>query len=160
MCSITEKDLDLYLRRVRVIADYQFGRETGKALFPGNVEFRFSRTGRVRQILLGGERLATLRAQDGLLTLSIKGAEVLHRVLPAPRMRVTVNSEAAPFARGGKTVFARHVISVDPGIRSGDEVLVVDSQDKLLATGTARLSAIEMLSFQLGVAVDVREGKK
>lgn len=150
--------MDSNLKRVRVIADYQFGQGVGAALFPENVEFQFSSTGRVRQILYQGERLATLRAKDGMLTLSIKGAQRIHGFLAYPKMRVVVNSEAAPFVSGGKTAFSRHVVNVDPDIRAGDEVLLVDKEDKLLATGQAKLSPEEMLSFKKGVAVEVRYG--
>ena len=73
-------------------------------------------------------------------------------------MHVVVNSDAAFFVRERKTVFARHVVDANPMIRSGDEVLVVDENDILLATVQAKLSASELLSFEHGVGVDVRIG--
>jgi uncharacterized protein with predicted RNA binding PUA domain len=150
--------MDSNLKRVKVIADYQFGRGVGAALFPENVEFQFSSTGRVRQILHHGDRLATMRAKDGMLTLSIKGAQRIHGFLAYPKMRVVVNSEAAPYVSMGKNAFSRHVVEVDPDIRAGDEVLIVDKEDRLLGTGQAKLSPEEMLSFKKGVAVEVRYG--
>ncbi len=147
-----------HLKRVRTIADYQFGRGAGRILFSDEVTFQLSTTKRVRQILLHNERIATVRAKDGMLTLSIKGAARLHGFLPYPAQRVVVNSDAAPFVSKGKTAFARHVVAVDPDIRAGQEVLVVDESDRLLATGKAVLSAIEMQDFKKGIAVDVRSG--
>jgi uncharacterized protein with predicted RNA binding PUA domain len=148
------------LSRARVIAEFQFGPGTGAALFPEGCEFTLSRTGRVRQILFRGDRLATLRAQDGRLTLSISGALRLHGAIPAPGARVTILEDVAPFAEAGKNVFARHVVAADPGIHAGDEVLVVDGKDRLLATGSAALSGKEMLAFNYGVAVSVRQGSE
>ena len=52
-----------------------------------------------------------------------------------------------------------HVVATDAGIRAGDEVLVVMGDDVLLATGVALLSGQEMLAFNYGVAVKVRQGK-
>jgi uncharacterized protein with predicted RNA binding PUA domain len=147
-----------HLKRVRTIADYQFGRGAGEVLFPDNVEFKFSTTKKVRQILLDGNRIATVRARDGMLTLGITGAKVLHTFLKPPAQRVVVNSDAAPFVAKGKTAFARHVVAVDNEIRAGQEILVVDENDKLLATGKAVLSPLEMLAFKRGIAVDVRSG--
>ncbi|MBU4373970.1 MAG: pseudouridine synthase [Euryarchaeota archaeon] len=147
-----------HLKRVRTIADYQFGRGAGEVLFPDTVEFQFSTTKRVRQILLDKNRIATVRARDGMLTLSIMGARRLHAFMKYPGQRVAVNGDAAPFVAKGKTAFARHVVAVDPDIRAGEEVLVVDENDKLLATGKAVLSPLEMLSFKKGIAVDVRNG--
>jgi uncharacterized protein with predicted RNA binding PUA domain len=149
-------------KKVRTIADYQFGKGCGETLFPLGSDFKFilSRTGKIRQILENGERTATLRASDGLLTLSIEGARRLHSHLPFPRLRAVVNEDAAHFIRDGRNVFARHVVNVDPEIRASEEVIVVDERDNLLATGRTLLCAEEMLAFCRGVAVEVRRGVK
>ncbi|MDD1653860.1 MAG: pseudouridine synthase [Methanomicrobiales archaeon] len=149
---------DSMLTRARTIADFQFGRGAGAALFPEGCEFTLSRTGRLRQVLFRGERLATLRAQDGRFTLSFAGALRLQAILPAPAARVTVATDVASFPSAGKNVFAKHVVAADPAIHAGDEVLVVDDGDRLLATGTAVLSGTEMLAFNYGGAVSVRQG--
>ncbi len=154
----TESSQNSALRRVRTIADYQFGRGAGSGLFPDDCTFTRSTTGRIRQIQREGVRLATIRAQDGRLTLSIEGARRLHRTLPFPAYRVTIQADVAEFPRKGKNVFARHVTAADREIHSGDEVLVVTGDDDLLATGAAVLSGDEMLHFKYGVAVKVRQG--
>ena len=146
-------------RRMQVIADFQFWQGAGLALFPEGCEAILSRTGRVRQISLEGNRLATVRAMDGRLTLGIEGALRLLSCLTPPAYRVTAAADVAEFVRTGKNTFAKHVIAADPGIRAGDEVMVVDDQDHLLATGSALLSGEEMLFFNYGVAVKVRQGR-
>jgi uncharacterized protein with predicted RNA binding PUA domain len=153
-----EKDRAGYLKKARVIADYQFGRGAGAALFPHTVEFLFSRTRRIAQIKDGGQRIATLRSLDGLFTLGREGAMRLHQVLPYPQLRVVMNEESSEFIQTGETAFCKHVVDADPGIRAYDEVLVVDEQDRLLATGRAMLTHEEMRCFQHGVAVKVRYG--
>lgn len=146
------------LERVRTIADYQFGAGTGEALFPEEMEFGLSSSGRVRYILLAGERLATLRASDGRLTLGLPGAVRLHAATSPPLHRVVIGEEVAPFVGAGKNAMARHVIAADDEIGAGDEVLVVTESDRLVATGVAQLSGREMLAFNYGVAVKVRKG--
>ncbi|HDN66033.1 MAG TPA: pseudouridine synthase, partial [Methanosarcinales archaeon] len=42
---------DAHLRKARIVADYQFGRGAGYSLFPDDVSFRLSTTGRIRQVL-------------------------------------------------------------------------------------------------------------
>lgn len=148
------------LRRVRAIADYQFGEGAGRALFSENCEFTLSSTGKIRQIFENGRRVASLRAECGLLTLSIYGARKLHSQIPPPRLRVFVSSEAVPFVAEGKNVFSKHVLRCDERIRALDEVLVVDENDRLLATGRATLSSYEMGVFKRGMAVNVRESIK
>lgn len=141
-----------------MIADYQFGKGIGKELFPDGSTFQLSRTKRVRQVVHSGKRIATARAKDGFFTLSIEGASVVHRFLPGNRLRVVVSEEAVPFVEAGKTAFAKHVIEIDPEIRAGEEVLVTDKADRLLATGQLLLSPAELLSLDSGAAVDVRVG--
>ncbi|MDD3246645.1 MAG: pseudouridine synthase [Methanosarcina sp.] len=146
------------LSRVRMIADYQFGKGIGKELFPDGSTFQLSRTKRVRQVFHSGKRIATSRAKDGFFTLSIEGASVVHRLLPGKRLRVVVSEDAAPFVEAGKTAFAKHVIEIDPELRAGEEVLVTDKADRLLATGQLLLSPAELLFLDSGAAVDVRVG--
>ncbi len=145
------------LKRARMIADLQFGRGAGEALFAESTTFGLSSTKRLRYLYSGKERIATVRANDGLLTLSLVGAKRLHGFFAAPRLRVAVSGEAAPFVATGGNVFARHVIAVDPEIRAGEEVLVVDGQDRLLATGRAVLAPEEMLQIKRGLAVQARK---
>lgn len=69
-----------------------------------------------------------------------------------------VISEISRFIRDGGNVFAKHVFDVDPDIRCGDEVIVVDKKDTLLGTGRASLCPSEILEFDRGPAVEVRSG--
>ena len=148
------------LERVRTIADLQFGRGIGARLFPDGVTFTRSTTGRVRNVMLGEDRLGTVRAQDGRLVLGLAGAQRLHEMLPPPAYRAVVLDEVEEFVAAGKNAMAKHVAEADPQIRAGDEVLVVASGDRLAATGTAVLSGPEMTACMYGVAVNVRSGRE
>lgn len=147
------------LRRIRSVADYQFGRGVGEKLFPENVEIVYSkRTGRIRYIYLNGKRLATLRPTDGLFSLSIDGAERVVKNGASVKCIVVVKNEVSKFVAEGGDVFAAHVIRADDEIRPKDEVIVVDEKGKVLAVGKAVLSGEEMAAFKTGVAVKVRRG--
>jgi uncharacterized protein with predicted RNA binding PUA domain len=149
------------LRQIRYIADYQFGEGVGRILFPDSIKLIISpKTGRVRQITDQGLRIATIKPASGWLSLSIEGAKRLHETFEFPKLRVVVMNEVSDFIAEGKNVFAKHVMKVDENIRAEDEVLVVNEDDRLLATGKAILGSIEMLNFDRGVAVSVRAGVK
>jgi uncharacterized protein with predicted RNA binding PUA domain len=151
--------IDNALKRVRSVADYQFGRGVGEALFPSSVEILFSKaTGRIRYVNLNGERLATLRPTDGLLSLSVSAAKLLVERLGLASSLVTVRNDVSEFVADGGDVFAAHVVKVDDAIHSKDEVIVVDEDGRVLAVGRALLSGSEMLAFKIGVAVKVRHG--
>jgi uncharacterized protein with predicted RNA binding PUA domain len=145
---------------LRVVADYQFGRGAGAALFPPDeADRRVQRSsgGRPRQVLVDAGRLVSY-GTDGRFTLGAAGGERLRRALAPPACRVVVGDESDPFVRDGRNAMAKFVRAVDPDVRPGDEVLVVDGADALLAVGRAELSAAAMRAFETGVAVSVREG--
>jgi len=141
------KDRELVIRKIRSVADYQFGRGVGKILFPDDVEVTFSKsTGRIRHVYLNGKRLATFRPNDGLFSLAIEGAKRIVKHLKPLRFWVMVSDEAAPFVAEGKSVFAKHVVDAD-------------KEGEVLAVGRALLNGEEMVAFKRGVAVKVRVGK-
>jgi 7-cyano-7-deazaguanine tRNA-ribosyltransferase len=147
--------------RIRAIADYQFGPGAAECLLTGNLEFVKSKnTGKIRNIISDGEHILSLRAGDGLFTLKKAGAVRLHNAFEKPRMRVSVDSEVAEFNRSGKNVFAKFVKTCDPELRPGDEVLITDEEDSLVAIGRLILTCSEMDVFNTGIAVRVREGMK
>jgi len=149
------------LQKIRSIANYQFGRGVGEALLPKNVTIKFSKTtGKIRFIYLGNDLLATLRARDGMLALSLSGARRLLRTFPHPRFRVVVKDDVVDFIKKGRNVFAKHVIEADTEIRPLEEVIVTDTNDEVIAVGRALLTGREMLVFKRGVAVRVRRGLK
>jgi 7-cyano-7-deazaguanine tRNA-ribosyltransferase len=144
--------------RIKYIADYQFGAGAGE-IFRGDVEITKSRkTGKIRHIYHEEELIATLRARDGVLVLGMEGARRLHSYLPYPLNRVVINEDAEPFAREGKSIFAKFVINCDMNIRASEEVLVVNQQDELLAFGKSILNALEIMNFKVGQAVKTRKG--
>jgi len=154
-----EEEKTAVLRKIRSIADYQFGKGVGRKLFPDDVEIVFSkRTGRIRHVYLNGVRLATLRPSDGLFALSIAGAKRVVGEGKFLRLWVRVQDDIAPLIAEGRNVFAKHVADADKEIRPHEEVIVVDGENRVLAVGRAVLSGEEMLAFSRGVAVQVRKG--
>ena len=147
------------LRRIRCIANYQFGKDSGKQLFPDEVKIVYSkRTGKIRHIYLDGELLATLRPTNGLFSLTIKGAKRMVENVKKQRLWVKVTAEAEPFIVKGKSVFAKHVVDADSEIRPQEEVIVINEKNEVLAVGRAMLTGKEMKTFKRGVAVRVRRG--
>jgi 7-cyano-7-deazaguanine tRNA-ribosyltransferase len=151
--------LDLDQLRIVRTADWQFGAGAGAALSSGELRIEKSEnTGKVRTVHRDGAHILSLRAGDGFWTLKAAGAVLLHQALPAPANRVVVKADSVPFNRAGKSVFSQFVVACDPALRPGDECLVVDEQDTLVAVGQVLLNAEEMADFQKGMAVKVREG--
>lgn len=145
--------------RAKAIANYQFGIDVADSMFRGNIEIVKSRkTGKIRNVISDGEHILSLRAGDGLYTLRPEGAARILEKIPSPRMRVIVNDDSVPFVSDGRNAFAQFVLDADDEIRPMEEVIVVDKNDRFLATGRALLIKSEMKSLKKGIAVKVRTG--
>lgn len=141
------------LGKLRLIADYQFGEGAGKALIPRGVRIVKTRNQRLHQVYLEDELLFVVRARDGYYSLHKAGAKKLKKYLK----QVRVSAEFKEFYQGGKDVFAKHVSDCSDGIKPREEVGVFVNK-KLVAIGEALLSSEEMIDFNRGAAVKVREG--
>lgn len=142
-------------RKVKAIADYQFGNGVGgEFLFEGNLKIEKSKkTGKIRHIYSNGTLIANMRASDSFFVLAKEGAKRLHSFKAFPENRVVVNKDSEPFAREGKSVFSKFVLDCDINIRSKDEVLIVNEDDELLAFGKALLNHNEIMDFSTGQAI-------
>src|SRR4030042_647812 len=98
-----------------------------------------------------------MRAEDGMFTLKIHGAKLLHKFFKKPKLRVVIDKDAVPFVKEGKSVFAKFVVDCDPDLRPYDECLIVDEKDSLIAVGRTLLNREEMMAFDHGAAVKTRE---
>ncbi|MDR0888116.1 MAG: tRNA guanosine(15) transglycosylase TgtA [Candidatus Methanoplasma sp.] len=153
------EEYDADLLRAKAVSRYQFGIEATDALFRGKIELVVSRkTAKIRNVISDGEHVLSMRAGDGLYTLRKEGADRIVAAVPAPHMRVTVMDDAVPFVSEGRNVFCQFVLSCDETLRPMEEVMVVDKDDKVIATGRAMLVAEEIRSFKKGVAVKIRSG--
>ncbi len=147
------------LEKVRMIARYQFSTGNSGMIFPDDCIVRTSRkTDRIRTVSRGGELIATLRASDGLLTFTLSGAKLLYNAMPGMKSRVKVSDESSAFNLQGKNVFFKFILLSDPEIIPGNDVLVINTSDNLIAVGKATASGREMRQLKRGVAVDVRSG--
>jgi 7-cyano-7-deazaguanine tRNA-ribosyltransferase len=152
---------DLDMQRVRAVSDMQFGKGAQDVLVTGKIELvKSKKTGKIRNVISDGKHILSMRAGDGLFTLKIEGAKRLHKGFTAPNLRVVVEDDSVEFNREGKNVFAKFVVDCDEELRPRDEVLIVDKNDELVAVGRAVMNREEMLAFNMGVAVRVREGLK
>ena len=149
------------ITRLRAVADYQFGRGAGAALFPDDTRIEYSKnTGKPRHIWAGEELVANYRPNDALFTVTIAGAKRLVTALEEFKYSVRVMDDVVEFVEQGKNVFAKHVRDAGEPIRPGDEVVVVDGGGEVVAVGKSKMNRDDMLSFKTGTAVRVRRGRK
>jgi 7-cyano-7-deazaguanine tRNA-ribosyltransferase len=157
------------LLKVVAVCDYQFGRDAAAAIFGSydladlekRVEFVKSKnTGMIRNVIVDGEHVLSLRARDGYFTLKLPGAKKLIQAFPSPKLRVVVDGDSFPFNKEGKNVFAPFVLDADEDIRPGDDVIIVNEKDELAGVGRALMNKEEMLAFKSGIAVRTKSGDK
>jgi len=149
---------NLDVMRIKTVADYQFGKGAGEALTDGQLRFVKNRKGRVKNVILDDDHILSVRHYDGFFTLKKAGAHILKEHFSPSSLRVKVNDDSAEFNRKGRNVFSKFVLDADDDLRPGDEVLVVDKHDRLAAVGRMFLTKKEMMGFDTGLAVKIREG--
>ena len=113
------------------------------------------RTNKIRTVWEKDKLIATFRAQDFMILLH-EGARILHKKTKRFRVQIVDDKGVEKFAREGKSVFAKFVKKADDRLIPGQQVLVVNKKDQLLASGDLLLTPKEMKEFKRGVAVRVR----
>ncbi|MEM4734163.1 MAG: tRNA guanosine(15) transglycosylase TgtA [Candidatus Thorarchaeota archaeon] len=148
-------------RTLKALFRYQWGVDITRAIPIEQMRCEFSRrTGKMRHLFHGEELLFTIVPTTGLMTPTVRGAQVLLDAGIGDDYRVVVSDEAAPFIRQGKSVIAKFVMRAGTDLRPGEEVLILDQDGNLLGTGPALLSGREMLTFKRGVAVNTRHQQR
>lgn len=144
-------------KKVDSIFSYQFGKPLFSIVDREKVSLQRSKnTGKIRNVILDGRQILSLRASDGLYSLNYQGALIIHSSFPFPAHRVVVDPDVSEFVKDGKNVFSKFVKEADDTIRPHDEVIIVDPDDNFIAYGRTVLNREEMLNFQRGIAVKNR----
>jgi archaeosine synthase len=133
---------------MRATADFQFGLGASKLLIPDNARLGGKP---YRQIVcrIDKEQVCSFIADSGSLSLTLSGAKLL---VPLKRYWVRLD---APQVKGG-SIFAVGITEADPDIRPGDEVIVLNNDDRVIAVGKSEMSGREMCELARGRAVSVR----
>lgn len=120
------------------------------------------------EILMDGMILGQVRYEPEVnswrILLNLEGAIRIY-LLGCEKNLVEMDDDAVEFIEDGANALAPGIISSDPGIKEGDECIVVSesdprSEDDVLATGLAKMSGPEMIKEDYGVSVKTRRYKK
>ena len=143
------------------IMSYQFNEKFANEFLSTFERMTFKsskKTGKMKHIFNNKVLEANYRPSLGTFSITIDAARrVLHKI-EFPNFRVQVQSDVSEFISDGKSVFAKHVKAIDPNLRIGNEVFIVDEQDNLLAVGKLSLPPKYIPYFKFGSAVNVRQG--
>ncbi len=146
------------IARMRGVLSYQFNEAVALALIPegSEVEVEVSSKGKIRYVFVDHTRLLTLRPTDGLFSLSLDAARRIVKAVDPPRFRVIVRGETELMG----SVLIPEVIDIDPLLRPGDEVVVVDRRDNVLGVGRLRIPRALLAGLVRGEVVRIRKRVK
>lgn len=140
------------LEKVKGTSEYWLGKD----IIPEDVEIKKSpRTGKIREIHHQGKLFAVIRSTDFMVLLH-NGAKKFHQETDYPKRRIVMDEEAAEFVEQGESIFNKFVEDLDPDLKPGEPVLLVDREDNLLAAGETYLSSTEIEQFEIGEAAKSR----
>ena len=150
---------DRDIENIRSVIDATYGEGTGKAVVPdGHVVILNKVPGldRMDEVVCDGTVIATMRFDLGAgwkCILRMQGAMRLEGVLS--KGFVVCDGGAVRFVQESKNLMAPGVDSVHPEVKAGDEVVIVTADGKVVAAGSAKMPAAEMVGGK-GVAVKPR----
>jgi archaeosine synthase len=140
------------LNFLRTIADYQFGTNIGSLLIPNDVKIHGRKEFGLR-VFLENEYLLSFRPENGFLTLSLMAG---NRLLGYTNNVVTFDGLQIV----GSTIFTKAISEADPEIRPNDEVLIINEEGSLIATGISYLSGDLLVNMNRGKGVRIRKKVK
>ncbi|MCL2711898.1 MAG: phosphoadenosine phosphosulfate reductase family protein [Methanomassiliicoccaceae archaeon] len=145
------------LEFIRELADSQFGPGSGDVLIPdGHIVLlnKAPSLDRMDEIITDGSVVATMRYDIG------SGWKLLNRMQGAMRIGnvmtkgfVVCDPSAVRFIRENKNLMAPGVVDAHPDVKDDDEVIIIDTERNVIATGLARMNADEMIKSDRGIAV-------
>ena len=148
------------IRMVRKLVEKDFGESAGTALLPEGHIVLMSKApaaDRMDEVVVDGAVVGAIRHDIG------SGWKFISRMQGALRIckgmskgYVVCDASAVKFVKESKNLMAPGVKDAHPDIKIGDEVMVVDPDMNIVATGTAKMSAKEMIDSDKGVAVKTR----
>ena len=149
-------DIDL----IRSVLDSGYGEGTGKAVIPdGHAVILNKAPGldRMDEVIIDGTVIATMRYDIGSGWKFVSRMQGAYRIGKAcTKGYVVCDPSAVPFVQESKNLMAPGVINADPGIKAGDEIIIITEDRKVVAAGTARMDGPEMVSADKGMAVRTR----
>ncbi len=145
------------IKLIRSLVDSQFGEGTSLSLIPEGQIVLLNKApslDRMDEIIIDGKTVATMRYDLA------KGWIFLNRMQSAMRIArsmtkgyVVIDLAAIKFVKESKNLMAPGVIGASPDVKEGDEVVIVTEDRQCIATGTARMSADDMIKSDHGMAV-------
>ncbi|MCL2296163.1 MAG: phosphoadenosine phosphosulfate reductase family protein [Methanomassiliicoccaceae archaeon] len=145
---------------VRKLVNKDFGEDAGTALLPEGHIVLMSKspaTDRMDEVIVDGAVVGAIRHDIGTGWKFIPRMQGAVRILKGmTKGYVVCDASAVKFIKESKNLMAPGVKDAHPDIRIGDEVMIVDPDMNIVATGSARMSAEEMIENDKGVAVKTR----
>ncbi len=137
-----------WVKRLRVIADYWFGKGAGEKLIPDNVKIIFGTTKRPRQVWEGNKRLFSIRAEDFYFILAW-GALKIKEFLPKVYIKL-------PNLEKRSSIFPADIERVEGSFLPGENVLIMRNNSPL-AVGIAKISSREAETVKFGEVIKIKE---
>ncbi|MFX1561342.1 MAG: tRNA guanosine(15) transglycosylase TgtA [Promethearchaeota archaeon] len=148
-------------RKLRALLIYQWGVNAGNIADLEDMQIVLSKsTGKIRHCKIDDEILFTVIPTTGLLTPTYRGGQELLHIGLDDTYKVVIDSDVSEFVSAGKSALAKFVKRAHANLKAGEEVLVLDEVQNLLGTGRAQISGREMITFNRGVAVQIRHSRK
>ncbi len=136
------------VKKLRAIADFQFGLGTGKTLFPDKIKLK-GKYPKSPQIFREGQHIGTIHASSGFLSIFPAYVEDIAEI-SLNKLQFGANYAS------GSNIYAPGCLSADKHILPEDEIFVIH-ENKVIATARALVSGLDMNKMTSGKVAEVKK---
>ena len=139
------------IKRLKSVADFQFGSGTGNILFSDTIKLK-GKYPRDLQIFREKTLIGTLNSKTGYLSLLPETAELISSI---SQNRIEFGTNQVK----GSNIFAPGCITADEKILPNDEIFVM-FEDNVVATARALVSGKDMIKMTSGIVAEIKKKSK
>lgn len=147
-------------REIGAIADFQFGIGAGSLLIGSAARLLQAREENFKEIYgyesYGKVYLGRIDKNTGFIQLSYEGGERLQPLAKKGLNVIKLNTDEIT----GTTIFKPAMDYIDPNLASGDEILILDTNNNYLGVGSLIINAVTALKLRKGPIVKIHKIRK
>ncbi|MEM5828204.1 MAG: PUA domain-containing protein [Candidatus Aenigmatarchaeota archaeon] len=135
------------------ILEYQFGKDIKNEFEKHDFEIKKSKSRRI-EIIVNKKPILYLNPKFFLFNFGIEFGKLLKKY---KKFYVKVSSEFLKDIRDKKNVIRKNVIEFSKDFRFGDDIIILDEKDNLIAIAKAKINSYEISNSNYGIVARIKK---
>lgn len=137
------------------IVEFQFGKEIRKEIEKLKDEIKIKKfRSRKIEIYLGNELFLSLNPKFFLFSINYGFAKVLNE---KKKFYIKIKKEFLNEIKRTKNIIRKNIIEFSDDFRFGDDIIIIDENDKLIAIAKAKFNSNEIKNSSYGIIAKIKK---